>query len=159
MVMDCLAGMIASQNIPQYVFDVPKEQEDDVVTGLRIVTYSAPFESPVPATVVTRVGVEPAIDPTVSVTDVYPPYSAITKSLLAIVVSPVTLGLEFVPVQLLVLWIGNPDVGSNGVVVSAPETPKAMAEALVGVADNVTVITSALIVELVVPYHSTCVVS
>jgi len=115
---------------------------------------STAFESPVPATVLTRVAVPPAMVPAVSVVDVYPPYSVNMKSLLAAVETPETVGAAAVAVQVLTPVFGRPAAGSNGVVVSAPDIPNSIPEAAVGVADRVTVTVSAVIAVAAVPYHS-----
>jgi hypothetical protein len=152
-VTDCLAGMTASQSALQYVVDVPKAHEvPDCAEA--IVVYSTAFESPVPATVLTMVAVLPATDPTVSVVEVYPPYIAKTRSVSAAVETPVTVGAAAVAVQVLRAVAGSPAAGSNGVVVSAPDTPKAMPEAAVGVPERWTVTVSLVRVVAAVPYHS-----
>ncbi len=76
------------------------------------------------------------------------------KSVSPIVDTPGTEGVAAVPLQALTAVDGSPDAGSKGVVVSAPETPKAMPEAEVGVADRVTVIVSDERAVAAIPYHS-----
>jgi len=73
----------------------------------------------------------------------------------AVVDTPDSVGVELLLLQGLVPAAGSPAVGSNGVVVSAPLTPKDIAEADVGVVDRLIVIVSAVSVAAAFPYHST----
>ena len=67
-VIDCRAGIIASQRMFQYFELAPNVHEtDDCAVAAAV--YSAALESPVPATAVTRVAVAPPIVPAVSVVD------------------------------------------------------------------------------------------
>jgi len=68
-VIVCRAGIIASQRMFQYFVAVPYEQETDDCAAVALM-YSAAFESPVPATAVTRVAVVPPMVPAVSVVEV-----------------------------------------------------------------------------------------
>ena len=68
--------------------------------------------------------------------------------------TPVIVGAAAVPVQALTAVAGGLVEGSNGETVSAPETPKAIPEAWVGVAPKVTVIASAVTADEAMPYHS-----
>ena len=92
------AWTIASQTIPQYVVAVPNAQDapDCVV---ETISYSVSSECPVAATDFIFVAVAPEIAPTVSVTDVYPPNIAKTKSFTLFVDTPDTVGAEVVEVH------------------------------------------------------------
>ncbi len=151
-VIVCLAGMIASHSICQYVVAVPKLHviEDCDAVSVR---YSAAFELPDPATVFTRELAVPPIVPAVSVTEVYPPNNEKTKSVSASVETDPTDGLDAVALHALAA-AGKPVAGSNGVVVSAPDTPKEIPEAEIGVVERVTVIVSDVTIVAAIPYHS-----
>lgn len=116
--------------------------------------YSAALEFPVPDTVVISELVPLPMVPAVSVTEVYPPKRENTRSVSASVETPATDGAEAVELHVLPPF-GRTELGSNGVVVSAPATPKAMPEAESGVVESLTVITSLVNTELAIPYHST----
>ncbi len=66
---------------------------------------------------------------------------------------PPTVGAEAVVVHEFAAF-GRLAAGSNGVVVSAPETPKEIPEAESGVVERCTVIVSEVTVEAAIPYHS-----
>lgn len=51
-------------------------------------------------------------------------------------------------------YVGSTVLGSKGVTVSAPATPKAMPDAEIGAEESWTVTTSLLIAEYAIPYHS-----
>jgi hypothetical protein len=76
------------------------------------------------------------------------------KSVSAIVETVETVGAVLPPLQAATAVLGNPAAESNGVVVSALDTPNAIPDADVGVPDRLTVITSAAMVPVVLPYHS-----
>lgn len=78
-----------------------------------------------------------------------------TKSVSAAVVTPDTVGEEFELLQELTAVAGSPAAGSNGVVLSAPLTPKDIPEADVGVVDRLIVMVSAVSAVAAFPYHST----
>jgi len=122
------------------------------------IAYSTAFEYPAPATAPTiEPGIPPMV-PAVSVTAVWVPKAAKTKSLSAAVV---TLEMEGIvdPLQALIPDGGGVVDGSKGETVSAPETPKAIPEAEVGAAPNVTVMVSVVTADEAIPYHSYLVVS
>jgi len=72
----------------------------------------------------------------------------------AAVDTPGRVGVELPLLQELTAVTGSPAMGSKGVVVSAPFTPKDIPEAEVGVVDRLIVIVSRVNVLLVMPYHS-----
>jgi hypothetical protein len=76
-----------------------------------------------------------------------------------VVATPVIVGVDAVPVQELIPVLGGVELGSKGVTVSAPETPKAIPEADVGVEPRVTAIESPVTAVAATPYHSVFVVS
>jgi len=65
-VIDCRAGIIASQRMFQYFVPPPNVQETDDC-AVAAAMYSAALESPVPATAITRVAVAPPTVPAISV--------------------------------------------------------------------------------------------
>jgi hypothetical protein len=81
------------------------------------------------------------------------------KSLSATVETDETVGAAPAAVHVLTAVFGSPEAGSNGVVVSAPETPNAIAEAAVGAEESATVITSEDTAVAATPYHSMWVAS
>jgi hypothetical protein len=123
--------------------------ESDKETG----RYSTALEFPVPATVVTIELVALPIVLAVSVADVYPPKSEKIKSVSASVETAPTDGLEDVALHAFAPF-GSVAKGSNGVVVSAPDTPKEIPEADIGVVESWTVIVSDVTAEGAIPYHS-----
>ncbi len=123
------------------------------------IRYSASSECPVPATLLILVAVDPAIAPTVSVTEVYPPNIEKTKSLPLLVEIPDTVGAAVVAVQVDRELFGILAFGSKGEPVFAPVTANSSPEAALGVPLRLIVITSVVIVVDAMPYHSVWVVS
>lgn len=89
----------------------------------------------------------------------YPPKNAIIKSLGLFVEIPETLGAADVEVQLEEAVFGTLELVSKGEPVFAPVTPNSSPDAAVGVPPRWIVNTSEVIVPVVMPYHSVCVVS